>query len=136
MLVLTAATFAAAALSLGGAAVAASAATGSSFFCNSVTANNPYKASSGQAYATGSWSCPSSGGRKAVLEIHHVSGWWHPCVAGNTVDAVYNGSISGSGCYPSQSGNQAEYFNQVRLQNSSQTGDWVISSNSSFRIGC
>ena len=135
LVTITCATGLASALSMAGLA-AAHAATGASLFCTSVTANTPYKSSSGKVAGSGSWSCPASDGRTAVEELHHVSGWWHPYVAGNTVSAVYSGSISASGCYPSQVGMQASYFNQVRLRNATQTGAWVVSADGSMKIGC
>lgn len=125
-----------AALSLAGTGTAL-ATSGASLWCP-VTANSPYKSVSGQAVGTGTWGiCHDSDNRKAVAEIHHVSGWWHPYVAGYTKNAVYgSGNITASGCYPSQTGYQASYFNQVRLQNNTQEGDWVISADGSFKIGC
>ena len=135
MWVLGTAAVSAAALSFSG-AVAASATTGSSLFCDSVTADDVSTTPDGRLLGTGHWACPASDGRSAVDEIHHVSGWWHPFVAGQTVDAVYDGEISASGCYPSESGPPADYFNQVRLQNSSQTGDWVISGDETFSVVC
>lgn len=123
-------------LTVGGAS-SAFAATGNSGTGCTATANAPYKSGT-KAYASGSSSCNyGATGRVLAIEIHHVSGFWHPYVAGNSVaHTAFSKSISASGCYPSQLNNQAEYFNQARTSTPGLTGGWVISANGTITIGC